>query len=116
MRRLLAAICAALTIAALATACGNTGSSTPHGTVTAKDHEPARTTWARQPKYRHVCSTTTRRSGKKTRTSKSCRDVRNGTKRVYHRSRECWGLDLSTGDHVCVTAAKWIKTRVGDHI
>lgn len=115
MRRLLAAICAALTIAALATACGNT-SSTTHGTVTAKDHEPARTTWTTQKKYRHVCSTTTRRSGKKTRTVRTCHDVRNGTKRVAHRSRECWGLDLSTGDHLCVTAAKWIKTRVGDHI
>lgn len=113
MRRLLAAVCTALTIAALATACGS-AHATPHGTVTAKDHEPARTTWTRQPKYRHVCTTSTRRSSKKTRTARTCRDVRNGTKRVAHRSRECWGLDLSTGDHVCVTASKWVKTRVGD--
>lgn len=113
MRRLLAAVCAALTVMALVSACSS-GHHAPHGTVTAKDHEAARTTWTRQTKYRHICTTKTRRSGKKSRTIHTCHDVRNGTKRVAHRSRECWGLDLSTGDHVCVTATKWIKTRVGD--
>ena len=115
MRRFLAAVGAALTIWALVTACGNTG-HTAHGTVIAKDHEPARTTWTTGTRYRRACTTSSRRVGKKTRTTHSCHPVPNGTKRVYHRSRECWGLDLSTGDHLCVTAHKWIKTRVGDHI
>lgn len=115
MRRLLAAVCAALTIAALVTACTSTGAAV-HGTVTAKDHEPARTTWTTGTRYRQSCTTRTRRFGKRTRTTRSCRQVPNGTRRIIHRSRECWGLDLSTGDHLCVTARKWIKTRVGDHI
>lgn len=115
MRRVLAALCAALTVTALTTGCSHVP-STPHGTVTAKDHEPARTTWTTATRYRTSCATKTRRSGKKTRTSRSCRQIPNGRKRIYHRSPECWGLDLTTGDHLCVTASKWIKTRVGDQI
>lgn len=108
-------VCAVLTVWALATACagGHTG---PHGTVTAKDHEPVRTTWTTGTRYRRVCTTRTRYSGKKARAARSCRSVPNGTRRIVHHSRECWGLDLSTGDHLCVSAAKWLKTRVGDHI
>ena len=115
MRRLLAAVCAALTVAALVTAC-STATGTPHGRVTAKDHEPARTTWTTGTRYRHACTTSTRRSGKKTRTIRSCRNIPDGTRRIVHRSPECWGIDLDTGDHLCVTAHKWIKVRVGDRI
>ena len=115
MRRVLAALCAALTTAALATACSHVP-STPHGTVAAKDHEPSRTTWTVGTRYRRVCSTTPRRSGKRTGTSRSCRNVPNGTRRIYHHSPECWGIDLASGEHLCVTAARWLKTRVGDHI
>jgi hypothetical protein len=107
VRRLLAAVCAALTVYALVTACSS-ATATPHGRVTAKDHEPSRTTWTTGTRYRHVCTTTSR--------TRSCRQVPNGTRRIIHRSPECWGLDLDTGDHVCVTAHKWLKVRVGDRI
>lgn len=115
MRRFLAALGAALTVAALTTACSHVP-STPHGTVTAKDHEPSRTTWTIGTRYRRACTTTTRRTGKKTRTVRSCRNVPNGTRRIYHHSPECWGLDLASGEHLCVSAATWLKTRVGDQI
>lgn len=113
MSRFLAALGAALTIAALVTACSS-GHHTPHGRVIAKDHEAARTTWTTGTRYRQACTTSTRRVGKKTSRTRSCRQVPNGTRRIIHRSPECWGLDLDTGDHLCITAHKWIKVRVGD--
>jgi hypothetical protein len=114
VRRLLAAVCAALTIAALVTACGNASGTTVHGRVTAKDYEPARSTWTWQPTTRQACTTTTRRSGKKTRTSRSCRTVRTGRHRVTHHTPACWLLQLDTGGTVCVSATRWHRTHVGD--
>ncbi|MEV6014685.1 hypothetical protein [Streptomyces sp. NPDC051997] len=113
MRRLLAALAAALTLT-LATACS--GDGTPHGTVTGKEHNPARTTWSTETTYRKSCTTSTSRTGKKTSTHRSCRSIPNGTHRVAHRTAECWQLELDTGTEACVTAAKWLKTRVGDRI
>jgi hypothetical protein len=113
MKRLLAGVVAVAALT-LATACS--GSSTPHGTVTGKEHDPARTTWSTETKYRQSCTTSTSRVGKKTSTRRSCRSVPNGTRRVAHRTAECWELELDTGDEVCVSAAKWLKARVGDRI
>jgi hypothetical protein len=114
VRRLLAAVCAALTIAALVTACGTSGSAV-HGRVTAKDYEPARTTWITQPTTRRTCTTTTRRSGKKKkRTARSCRTVRTGRHRVTHHTPACWLLQLDTSVTVCATSTRWHHTHVGD--
>lgn len=116
MKRSLAALAAALTVAALLlTACSGDGSAT-HGRVTSKDHEPAHTAWRTQKKTRQSCTTTTKRSGSKTRTVRKCRSVPASSRRVAHRTAECWELHLDTGDELCVSATKWLKTRVGDRI
>lgn len=118
MSRTLAALGAVLTAVALAlTACGTTTTSRPvHGQVLAKTYEASHTTWTTEPRYRHVCKTKTRRSGKKTRTTTTCRDVRAGTHRVQHHTDACWDLRLSHGQHLCVTHTKWRRTHVGAHI
>ncbi|WP_019059987.1 hypothetical protein [Streptomyces prunicolor] len=118
MSRTLAALGAVLTAVALAlTACGTTTVSRPvHGQVVAKTYQAARTTWTTQTRYRHVCKTKTRRSGKKTRTTTTCRDVRAGTRHVSHHAAACWELRLSSGRPLCVTHTRWSRTRVGDHI
>jgi hypothetical protein len=110
MRRALAPV-GAVALLALA-ACGATG---PHGTVTGKEHEPSHTTWRTVPKTKRVCAKTTRRTSKGTSTSRSCRDVPDGTRRVADVKPECWELELDTGNEVCVSEHTWRTTRVGDH-
>lgn len=91
------------------------GPAQPHGTVTGKEHEAAHTTWHTVPKTKRVCTRSSRRVGKSTSTSRSCRTVPDGTRRVADVKPECWELDLSTGDEVCVSEHTWRTTRVGDH-
>jgi hypothetical protein len=115
VRRALAALGAALTAAALTlTACGT--NPDVHGTVTAKEHDAAHTSWRTEAKTKRVCTTSTRRTGKTTSTSRSCRSVPDGTRRVSHHEPECWELKLDSGDEVCVSAEKWTATAVGDRI
>jgi hypothetical protein len=114
--RLLAAVCAALTIAALVAACGNASGHNVHGRVTDRDYEPARSTWTWQPTTRQKCTTTTRRYGNKTSSSRSCRTVRTGRHRIVHHTPACWLLQLDTGPTLCVSAGKWHRTHVGDRV
>jgi hypothetical protein len=115
MSRPLAALGAVLTAVALSlTACG--GDTAPHGKVTGKEHDAAVTVWRTETKTRQVCTTSSRKVGKTTKTSRSCRSAPNGTRRVPHTTPECWELELDSGDEVCVTAAKWHATDIGDRI
>ncbi|MEU5595701.1 hypothetical protein [Streptomyces sp. NPDC020298] len=109
MRRALAAVCAALTVYALVTACS--GSSTSHGRVLGKTYRAAQTTWTTQTRTRRVCTTTSGRRSRRT-----CSSIPAGMRRVAHRTPECWELRLDTGLTVCVTAARWSRIHVGDHI
>ncbi|GHA01050.1 hypothetical protein ACFOOM_12435 [Streptomyces echinoruber] len=109
-RSLLAAVAAAGLL--LLAGCG---SSQPHGTVTGKDYEAARTTWHTVTTTKRVCTTSSRRVGKSTSTVRSCRTVPTGIRRVAGYRPACWQLELSTGDEVCVSEHTWRTTHVGDH-
>ncbi|MEU9357073.1 hypothetical protein AB0D35_02970 [Streptomyces sp. NPDC048301] len=107
VRRLSALV--AIPVAALVlTACGG---GEVHGTITEKEHKPARTTWTTEPVKKRQC-TTTRKNGK---SKESCRSVKTGTKRVSHRKPECWQIELDDDAHeLCISKSKWDKVRVGD--
>lgn len=113
MTRRPAALAAALVTALLLAGCG--GSDPVHGKVTEKEYDRARTTWSTETKTKRVCTTSRRRSGKRTTTSRTCHNVSTGTKRVAHRHPECWELDLDTGRDICVSEHTWRTTDVGDH-
>jgi len=96
-------------------ACG-AGARPVHGRITGKDHHAAHATWTIKPRYRRTCTTSTYTSGKKTRTRRTCRTTQAGTKRVAHRTAECWELHLSDGRHVCVSSGRWHAVHVGDRL
>ncbi|HET6636787.1 MAG TPA: hypothetical protein VFH77_17350 [Streptomyces sp.] len=104
-------LAAAVTAGLLLAGCGASG---PHGTVTGKEHDPAQTHWRTVAKTKRVCTTTSRRTGKTTSRSRSCRTVPDGTRRVADHSPECWELELDTGDEVCVSEDTWRATAIGD--
>ncbi|MET9158250.1 hypothetical protein ABZX56_11020 [Streptomyces parvulus] len=106
--RAVIAIVAAAAALALLAGCG--AGAGPSGTVTEKEHEDARTTWRTEPKTKQEC--TSRRTS--TGTTRSCRTVPDGTRRVRDVKPECWELELDTGDEVCVDEDLWNRTAVGD--
>lgn len=105
------AAAAAATCALLLASCT---SDAPHGTVTEKEYEARQTIWRTVPKTKQVCSTSTRRTSSGTSTSRSCRSVPDGTRRVADVTPECWELELDSGDEVCVSEDTWRATDVGD--
>ncbi|NUU23332.1 MAG: hypothetical protein HOV68_17745 [Streptomycetaceae bacterium] len=105
---------AAATVAALALLAG-CGSAAPHGTVTEKEYKPGKTTWSTEPKTKKVCSTTTRGSGQNRTTSRSCKTVTTGTKRVKHYTPACWQIELDDDAHeLCVSQREYDAVQVGD--
>lgn len=103
---------AAVTAVLLLAGCG--ASAGPSGTVTGKEHDPAKTTWRTELKTKQQCTTRTRRVGKTTSTYQDCRTVPDGTRRVADYRPECWELELDSGDEVCVSEDLWNATAIGD--
>ncbi|MEU1273051.1 hypothetical protein [Streptomyces sp. NPDC005799] len=114
MRRLLAAVCTVLTVAALVTACSSGHAAAAHGRVTDKQYHPASSTWTWQPTTRRSCKTKTKRSGKKVRTTTSCRTVKTGRHRAVHHTAACWLLEIDHSATVCVSSTRWHHTHRGD--
>lgn len=109
MNRFLAGLGAVATVLALAlTACS--AGHTVHGRVTGKTYLPGHTVWTTQTRTRHVCTTT---HGRKT-TKRTCSSLPVSMRRVPHHAAACWQLELDNGNELCVTAAKWHHTRIGD--
>ncbi|MFJ6730051.1 hypothetical protein ACIQPQ_34645 [Streptomyces sp. NPDC091281] len=102
------AITAALIAGAGLLAAGCTETGGPHGTVTGKEHELARTTWRTVPKTKRVCTKT------RNRPATLCSTVADGTRRTLVTKPECWELDLDTGAEVCVSEDTWRDTTIGD--
>lgn len=109
MRRALAALGGILTAVALVVACG---SDPAH--VTGKGHVAGHTAYSTVTKTKRVCTTSSKRSGKKTSSKRTCSRIPVSSKRVRHWVPGCWELRLDTGGHVCVSASKWLKTDIGD--
>lgn len=105
---------AVATLAVLALAgCGT--AEEPHGQVTQKEHKLATTTWKTVPKTKRVCESKTTGSGKSKRTKQSCKTINVGTKRVPHRTPECWQIELNHDEHeLCVSKEEYDAVKVGD--
>ncbi|MGW6292440.1 hypothetical protein [Streptomyces sp. NPDC055058] len=108
------AVLAAVAAAAGLVLAGCGAGAGPHGTVTGKEYEPAKTTWRTEMKFKQQCTSRTRRAGTTTSTYQDCRTVPDGTRRVADYRPECWELDLDSGDDVCVSEDVWRRTAVGD--
>ncbi|MDT0435643.1 MULTISPECIES: hypothetical protein [Streptomyces] len=115
MNRAARGAAAAVVLAVALTACTPGHSSSPaHGRVVEKTHTAAHTTWTSERRNRSVCTTQTKHRLRKTTTVRTCRQVPAGTRRVPHRTAECWQLLLDTGTTVCVSSSRWRRTHVGD--
>lgn len=93
-------------VAVIAMAVALAGCGATEGTVTEKEHEPARTWTETVQTYGDSCTGTG--------TKRKCVRVYKGPRVEIRHSAECWELDLSDGSEVCVSRQVWESVKVGD--